>query len=100
MLKSLSSSSGARHFSTQIKALLVFNPFDSYLTPFRASFRRLPAYVTREEMLRKKGMMKDIKPVVFKSSIKLGFSKSAKDACDSQNRNKHKGNVLFWIPLL
>lgn len=83
MPKCLSSSSGARHFTTQIKALLVFNPFEAYFTPFRASFRHLPAYVTREEMLRKKGMIKDIKPLGFKSLIKLGFSKSAKDACDS-----------------
>lgn len=34
-------------------------------------------------MSRKKEVIKDIKPVGFKSLITLGFSKSAKDACDS-----------------
>lgn len=82
MPEPLSSSSGARHFTPQIKALPVFNPFEAHLTPFRTGFRHLPAYVTRKEMLRKKGMIKDIKPVRFKSLIKLGFRKSAKDACD------------------
>ena len=61
-LKSLSCSSGARaaarRFIIQIKALPVFNPSEAYLTPFGANCRDLPAYVTREEMLLKKGMIK------------------------------------------
>lgn len=46
-------------------------------------------------MLQKKGMIKDIKPVDFKSLIKLGFPKSAKDACDGKTDIKVKEMCCF-----
>lgn len=81
-LELLSCSSGAgarvRHFTVQIKALLVFNPFEAYLTPFRASVRDLLACIMRENVTKERNK-KDIK-LIGLSLIKLGFSKSAKDA--------------------
>ena len=42
---------------------------------------------------------KDIKPVGFKSLIKLGFSKSAKDVSDGKAEMDME-EIHVWIPLL
>lgn len=76
----------------------VFNPFEAYLTLFRASFRSA-CLCNKEGNVTKERNDKDIKAVGFQSLIKLGFSKSANDGKTELNMNFRfhccKGNFHF-----